>query len=112
MPALEYGSVAGLFGQRGKPPFQPPGQRMEPEDGAIQQGQPLDQGVAAPHVLAFMGQYRVQLRLRPRAPAFRQNHRGTQPSDCDRRGARGARQPAITIPRAPHEGVSTQSAHG
>jgi hypothetical protein len=47
-------SVAGLFRQRGEPPFQPPGQRVEPEDRPVQQRQPLHQRIAPAGVLPLV----------------------------------------------------------
>ncbi len=76
MTLREHGGVARLFRQSGKAPFEIPRQGVEPEESAIQQGHPLDQGVAAANVCLLVGQYSGELLLRPLTPPFRKDYYG------------------------------------
>ena len=67
---------------------------MEPENGSIEQSEPLKKRIAAADVLAFVRQHGVELRLRPFAGALRQNDSGVQQAHCDGNDTGSARQPA------------------
>jgi len=112
VPAFNHRRVAGLFRQRGKLPFQPPREGMEPEDRAIQKRQPLHQRIAAAHMLAFVGEHGIELCRRPGAPGCRQNCRRMQPSDGDRCGARRAGQPAAAERCFADQHVRAQRSNG
>jgi hypothetical protein len=60
--------VAGLFCEIGEVAVKPPGERAEPEDGAVQQGKTLSEGVAAGNVRDFVGDNGVELSVVPLAP--------------------------------------------
>ena len=98
-----FGGIAGLLGQSRKAPFQVPGQRMDPEERAIQKGQPLDQRVAPAGVLALVGQHGFELLPRPLPPTFRQDHGGAQPTHSDRRGALRTGERARVVDGGPHQ---------
>ncbi len=65
----------------------PPRQRMEPEYRAIKQGEPLNEWIVPPDVLALVQQDRIELSLRPLAPLFRKDRHWTKPAHGDRRRA-------------------------
>jgi hypothetical protein len=67
--------------------FQPPSDRVEPEESSVQQGKPLDEGVAAAGVLTLVCQDGLELRLRPFAPVVRKNHDWMEESNGYRCGA-------------------------
>ena len=43
----KYDVVTGFFGQSGEMAFQPPGDRVEPEESTVQQSKPLHEGIGA-----------------------------------------------------------------
>jgi hypothetical protein len=100
MAARNHGGIAGLFGQRRQPMLQPPRHRVEPEDTAIERGEPLRQWIAAADVLAFVSQYGVEFGPRPGAPLGRQDHGRPKPSYSDRAGAFAAGEESVFRSRA------------
>ena len=60
-PARQGGFVTGLFGQVGEVAVEKPGERAEPEDGAMQKRQALGERVAAENVGEFMREDGVEL---------------------------------------------------
>jgi hypothetical protein len=96
--------VAGLFGKVRQAPFQPPRQRMQPENRAVEEREPLDERIVSARVLLLMGQHRIELRCGPALPALRQNQDRREPSHGDRRGASRAGAPSCV-----YHGLSAQS---
>ncbi len=72
--------IASLLRQRRQPAFQPPGQRMKPEEAAIHGSHYRDGPVRPPHVRPLMRQYRLQLRRLPSFPTGRQQNSGAHPA--------------------------------
>ena len=108
--ARDHDRIAGLLGQPGDLPLQPPGQRMEPEDRAVEQRDAGDERIAPAHVLLFVRQHRRQLGLVPVRPVRRQDDRRRDDSDGDRRDARRMRQPSLRLNRAaPDRASASQS---
>jgi hypothetical protein len=61
MPGPEHRRVTRFFGEGRQPPRQPPRQRVKPEDGAVEECQPLDQRVAPADVLLLVNQDSVEV---------------------------------------------------
>jgi hypothetical protein len=83
MAARQYGRIARFFSESRDMPFQPPRERMKPEHSSIQQGHPLKKRIASPNVLAFVGEYGVELSLRPLRPICRENYQRVEHSHGD-----------------------------
>src|ERR1700686_3296551 len=64
----------------------PPGERAEPEDGAVQQGKALSEGVAAGNVRDFVSDNGVELGVVPLAPGGGQQNGGAQRTHRNRNG--------------------------
>src|SRR5271167_585091 len=64
----ERGFVAGFLGHIGKAAMQPPTERAEPEDGAVQERKALGKRVAANDVREFVGDHGVKRGRVPFAP--------------------------------------------
>jgi hypothetical protein len=81
---LNDGGIAGLLREHCQLSFQPPSQGMEPEDGAIEGGQPLKQWITAAGVFPFVSEYGLQFIRWPIAPGQGQDDGGLEPADGDR----------------------------
>ena len=81
--ARQYLSIARLFRESRDMPFQPPRERMKPEHSSIQQRHPLKKRIVLPNALAFVGEYGLELSLRPLRPICGQNHYRVEPSHGD-----------------------------
>jgi hypothetical protein len=99
----QYDVIAGFFGQSRERTFQPPGNRMEPEESTVQQSKPLHEGIAPADVLSLMRQYGVELRGRPFSPVIWKNHRWMEETHSHRRGAKGTDAHAVLESRVTDE---------
>jgi len=59
-------------------PVEPPGERAEPEDGAMQKGEMLGEGIAADDMRDFVDDDRVEFGVVPLAPVRGEQDHGTQ----------------------------------
>jgi hypothetical protein len=98
------------WGEFGQLPFEPPGERMEPEDAAVQQREPLDQRIAAAYVFALMDQDGLQRSRGPCPPGIRQKQDGPQPADRDRYSALRADDEAFGLACGAGEGTDLECA--
>ena len=82
--AGQSGFVAGLFGEAGEVAVEPPRERAEPEEGAMQKGKTLGEGVAAGDVRNFVRHDGVELGIVPFAPGGGQQNGAASRADGER----------------------------
>ncbi len=67
-------------------PIEPPGERAEPEDGAVEKGKALSKSVAPRHVRHLVGDDGIELRVVPFLPANWQQDRRAERAHRDWHG--------------------------
>ena len=77
----ERGLVTRGFGEVREMAVEPPRQRTEPEDGAMDQSNALRESVAARDMREFVGEDGIKLGVVPLAPSRRQKNGGAQSAD-------------------------------
>ena len=82
------GFVAGMLGSDGERAFQPPGERMEPEERTVDGREEGHQRIATDDVRVLVCEYGIQRGARPAAPRCRQQHAWRENAGRHRRGDR------------------------
>jgi hypothetical protein len=110
VPGCDHCRITDVFRKGRQPVFQPPCQRMKPEQAPVECGQRLHQRIAAADIDTLVRQYGIELRLRPPGPCGGKHDDGLPPADCDGTGDLRAAEESLFRPRTPAHGSGAESA--